>query len=330
MNRWMPLLIVGLALWMGCKPADPVARGEGFVAGRAWSAELAAAPDSLDAEGDLARLGDSLQVWAAKLAPSGEGSAIAGVNAQAGSRSGSMDRATYDLLMRCFRYKKDSDGAIDFLAGPLRSVWGLQEADPALDRPEPTPAQIDTALTLVRDGGIFVVDLGVLLSLKGMSIDLDPLLEGVLCDHAARWLHARGYPDLRLSVGGATRCAGMGPGREPWTVELADGKGGPALASLEPGARSLATLNTLSRAVVRDGRSVVGVIDPRTGLPGGVFEAVWVLAPDAERAQVWAQALWLDGEEALPRMEAQGGLAAAWLDAAGELHRSGDFPETRP
>lgn len=331
MKRWMPLLLAGLVLWTACKPADRTRRLEGRVAGRAWSAELATVPEGRDADSDLAALGDSLRDWAARLAPEGEGSGIAAVNALAGSRSGSMDRATYDLLMRCFRYKKDSEGAVDFLAGPLHRIWGLRDADwsaphPSLDRPWPADAAIDTALALVQDGGTFVVDLGVLLSLKGMEIDLEPVLEGVLTDHAARWLHGLGYPDLRVRIGDAARCAGEGPGRAAWSLELRSGDDGEPLGVFEPGARALVRMDAGHRALSLDGRSVGGAIDPRTGRPGGAVAAAWALAPDAERAEVWARTLWLDGEAALPLIEAQGGVAAAWLDTAGELHYLGDFP----
>jgi thiamine biosynthesis lipoprotein ApbE len=333
MNAWtcLPLtLLLALTCSLGCRRADPLESAGGRLPGRSWSVELAAVPEGRSAAGDLAQLPDSLAAWWNLLAPEGEGGEIAGVNALAGSRSGSMSRRTYDLLMRCFRHKKDTEGAVDFLAGPLHRLWGLRDgagpdAAPA-GRPWPGEAEIDSALALVTEGGTFVVDLGVLLSVKGMEIDLEPLVEGVLADRLHALLRSWSYLDYRLQVGGVQRSAGHAPGRTAWSLALLDGGGGGEAGRVEPGERALATLDAGQRSRSLGGRTHSGVIDPRSGRPVPARPAVWVLAPDGEKAQVWARSLWLDGEEALPRLAAQNGVAAAWLDESGQMRTAGDFP----
>jgi hypothetical protein len=69
-----------------------------------------------------------------------------------------------------------------------------------------------------------------------------------------------------------------------------------------------------------DGRPVHHLIDPSTGAPGGAgLAAVTVAFPDPAWAEVWSKALFLEGASGIADAARRRGLAAWWVDEAGEL-----------
>jgi thiamine biosynthesis lipoprotein ApbE len=195
----------------------------------------------------------------------------------------------------------------------LRS--GPAAASPALPGPWPSPAALDSALALARDGGAYFVDLGVLLRSPGMAIDLDPLLDGVLADRAADSLRALGQTGLRLRVGKVWRDDGIG---KPWELPLVDPLTRGELGRVELAGRSLALADLTTPALTLEGRPVAELVDPRSGLPAGGADvgvtAAWALADSGEKARAWANTLALLGpEEGLPLLATAPGVEGAVL-----------------
>ena len=289
MSRLGTLLLCTLYL-VGCAGPERTAELEGWIEGREFSIRILSPPQDKPVEEDLAaaraRMGELLQL----LAVEGPGSEIAQVNALAGLRSGTMSRATYDLLMRCFKYKRESGESFDFLCGPLYRLWGYREAEfaaaspegrspiPRVNRAAPEQAAIDSVLALVNQGGTFVVDLGVLLSQKGMEIDLEQVLEGYVLDQSKSFLVQRGYMNLELRLGGSTRVLGQGPDGGFWSVDLADPRNPEErLGRLKLRDRALGRAAVDQRRIALNDLEVNHLIDPATGRPGGRTLAVWVL-----------------------------------------------------
>lgn len=262
------------------------------VAGRPLAVQILGAEDSKaagEAISGLVPLGD--EAFAA-LSSSGT-SDFAGVNTLAGSRSGSLSQQNYDLLMRCFGYKKDTDEGFEFLIGPLRQAWGLGSTPRV-----PTQAEIDTARVLVREGGTFVVDKGVLLSRAGMAIDLHHVATGAVADRLALVLRGQGYNDFLLNLGHVSVAGAEGPEGGYFVMPLTN--------PLEP-SRALGNfkLRNLSLAVARvtdeqfeaGGVTYHGHLDPATGMPARGLLAVAVVCREAERADALASGLFVLGAE---------------------------------
>lgn len=246
-----------------------------------------------DAAADLEAARAMLERHWAQLGRGLEASEIAQVNALAGQRSGRMGRLTYDAVLRGLQWKDRTQDAVDLLAGPLRR-WL------AAGRELPAP---DSVMALVRDGGAYFVDLGVLLRTPGMELDLDPLADGLLADRALDTLRARGHKGVSVRVGGVWR---TGPTD---SLRLAASADTPA-ATLR--GRALALAGTESVAV-----------DPRSGTPPPAGRRVRVLAPTAEEARVWADALVLLGREGLARLAERPGVDAELVDGEEHIHTPG-------
>jgi thiamine biosynthesis lipoprotein len=228
----------------------------------------------------------------ASLAGSGS-SDFAGVNALAGSRSGSLSQQNYDLLMRCFSYKKDTDEGFEFLIGPLRQAWGLP-GNPRL----PGQAEIDTARVLVREGGTFVVDKGVLLSRTGMAIDLHHVATGAVADRLAQVLRTGGHKDFLLRLGHVAVSGEQGPDGGYFTLPLDHpSESGRVLGSFKLRNLCLAVASVADEAFEIDGTAYHGHLDPGTGLPARGLLAVAVVCREGERADALASGLFVLGAE---------------------------------
>jgi FAD:protein FMN transferase len=108
-----------------------------------------------------------------------------------------------------------------------------------------------------------------------------------------------------------------------WSIGIEDpaGLGTPvATVELEPD-QSIATSSVrIGRWSAPDGRAVHHLIDPVTGEPGGAgLRAVTVAWADPAWAEVWTKALFLEGSRGIAMAARRRGLAAWWIDDAGEL-----------
>lgn len=148
---------------------------------------------------------------------------------------------------------------------------------------------------------------------------------------ALRWAVRRaasildGAP-LLLDAGGDIASRGVPVGlTEPagWSIAIEDpaDAGAPvAVVELLPDQAIATSSVRIGRWSTPDGRSVHHLIDPVTGEPGGAgLRAVTVAGPDPAWAEVWSKALFLEGVRGIAAVARRRGLAAWWIDDAGEL-----------
>lgn len=299
----LPALLLTLLALLAASPAARCADPTAWT-GRVgeWPVELsvAQANPARDLQADLAAAGSLLERHWRQVRREGEGSEIAQVNALAGQRSGRLSRPNYDAILRSLQWKDKTQGSVDLLSGPLQRWAAGGGASPAPD----------SVLALVRDGGAYFVDLGVLLRTPGMELDLDPLADGLLADRVLDSLRARGHKGLRVRVGGLVRSS---PGAGAWENPLERPATFRGLDRLELEGRALAV------------QAAEDLLDPRSGLPAPAGR-VWVLAGSAEEARVWARALAVLGARTgLELLAAQPGVAAA-VEAKGVWSATPGFP----
>ncbi|MFA7330920.1 MAG: FAD:protein FMN transferase [Candidatus Delongbacteria bacterium] len=270
----------------------------------AWEARLRVEQPNpaRDLAADLAATGAMLERHWSQLRREGAGSEITQVNVLAGQRSGRLSRPNYDAVLRSLQWKDKTRGAVDLLAGPLRR-W--QAAGGVLPAP-------DSVLALVRDGGAYFVELGVLLRTPGMELDLDPIADGLLADRALDSLRARGHRGVSVGLGSV------------WRVTPGD-----SIRILDDGSAASGAGPWLAGRAWASRPAGGAQLDPRTGRPVESGFRAAVLAPTAEEAAVWATALSLLGWEGLellndlPKVDA----ALAGPGPAGpELRRTAGFP----
>ncbi|MCA9782455.1 MAG: FAD:protein FMN transferase [Candidatus Delongbacteria bacterium] len=263
------------------------------VAGYGLTIQVLGAEDNAAANQALAEL-ESVAAEGFKGLSSTGDSDFAAINSLAGSRSGSMSQQNYDLLMRCFGYKKDTDEAFDFLIGPLRRAWGLGGTPR-----QPSEAELDSARTLVREGGTFVVDKGVLLSRAGMAIDLHEVQCGAIADRLALSVRGDGYNDFLLQLGSVSVAGAEGPDGGYFSVPFANPEDPSGqLGTFRLRNLSLAVASINDEAFELNGTRFHGHLDPATGKPAFGVLAVAVVCRQAERADALASGLFVMGAEA--------------------------------
>ncbi len=141
--------------------------------------------------------------------------------------------------------------------------------------------------------------------LLGGAIDLGGIVKGWTVDLAAEHL-AQSFEHLLVNAGGDMRAVGSDSGGSGWLVEIDT----PSGASLWSGriSAALATSTTRKRRwKTSTGESAHHLIDPRSGLPA---DSGWiqtsVRAETCVRAECWAKAAIVGGDEAISSAAAHG------------------------
>jgi thiamine biosynthesis lipoprotein len=151
---------------------------------------------------------------------------------------------------------------------------------------------------VVPDPNARLVIEGNSVRLREGGLDLGGIVKGWTVDLGVELLASR-YPNTFLNAGGDIRCCGADDGGDGWLIAIDNGTGeGTVWEGNLHGA--VATSSTRKRRWRTDsGKFAHHLIDPRTGLPAdSPFEQVTTWAPDCWRAETWAKAVLIGGEEA--------------------------------
>ncbi len=230
---------------------------------------------------------DEVLLWHERLTPFEPGSAIARLNASAGSAGVAIDGETMAFLVRVQELARATGGLFDPTVGPLMRAWGFR-GDP------PDPAQ---AARLPVGIEHLELDAGrgrARLAAEGMALDAGAVGKGWALDRAAEVLREAGVSRALLHGGTSSVLALPGAGA-PWRIGLGErgewpdvllgaGESG-ALGVSEPGGRK-----------VEFGGEMLGhVLDPRTKRPAEGARFAAVLAPTAVEADAWSTAALVAG-----------------------------------
>ncbi len=138
------------------------------------------------------------------------------------------------------------------------------------------------------------------------GLDLGGIVKGWTVDCAVDHLRAR-YPDVMLNAGGDLRAEGHEEGTDGWRLAVERPFGGSDLwEGTMTGAMATST-TARRRWTTSTGGLAHHLIDPRTGVPAeSAYLQVTAWAPECWRAECWAKAVLIGGEEAREMAEAAG------------------------
>jgi thiamine biosynthesis lipoprotein len=138
------------------------------------------------------------------------------------------------------------------------------------------------------------------------ALDLGGIVKGWTVDLGIAALRAR-YPDICINAGGDLRCEGAEEGADGWQMAIA-GTDGDSVVWEGPMRGALATSTTRRRRwATNSGGEAHHLIDPRTGLPAvSPFVQVSAWAKETWRAECWAKAVLIGGDEAVRAAEREG------------------------
>ena len=158
----------------------------------------------------------------------------------------------------------------------------------------------------------------------GMRIDLGGFAKGHAVDNAAALLVRRGIRHAMVSAGGDSRVVGDRRGR-PWMIGVRHPRRAESevVAMLPLEDASISTSGDYERCFDEGGTRFHHLIDPATGeSPQGVH-SVTVIADDGLTSEALSKAVFVLGAgRGLALVEAQRGVDAIVVDAAGALHFS--------
>jgi thiamine biosynthesis lipoprotein len=158
-----------------------------------------------------------------------------------------------------------------------------------------------------------------------LGLDLSGIAKGYAVDAIAEHLLEMGVANFLVEIGGEFRAKGVSSRGETWIVEvenpLPHSSGRPALVTL--GDVAIATSGPYRNFVVREGKRLSHVVDPRSGAPvASELISVSVIAPSAMQADGWATALLVAGSDAGWEIAKREQLAAFFLSGRdGEWRR---------
>lgn len=198
-----------------------------------------------------------------------------------------------DIFNRGMDFYEETDGALDFAAGPVFSLWGFDfnlnpDAFPSEEKVEETVASC----------GLKTMERGVVLK-EGFGpqrLNYNAIAQGYTCDLIAEFLHRFGVKDMLVDIG-EIYCEGLNPDRKPWTLGVDEpydgndelGKDVCAYWTSEGRACGVVTSGNYRKFTVRDGKKYSHTIDPRTGYPvqHNLLSAT-VVAPTSAAADAYA------------------------------------------
>ncbi len=221
----------------------------------------------------------------AALTP-GENNQLEKIAGGAGRESVPVDTSVYSMLMRALQLNDLTAEAFDLRYGPLLDAW-LATGKPA----KPAQAEIDTALSLIKTGGMFVAGKSILLSKPNMKFDARGFVDAWAIDRAVEKLNQKGFKAFEIRSPYAVRIVGMPVNEHSRSVKLVDPQlGDSVFATVQMAQGGLAYLPAQQRAA--NGYRLV--VDPRTGeLASGASVA---MAKDCATAFALAYAISVDGD----------------------------------
>lgn len=200
---------------------------------------------------------------------------------------------TLEVLQVALEVAAASGGAFDPTLGRLVRLWGFADGHPRL----PEPAEIEAAIGGPGLAGLEVD--GRLVSQKSAKdlLDLGGIAKGYAIDRAIEVLAAAGVRHAAVNAGGDMRLLGERSGR-PWKIGIQHPRqAGEVLGILELGNQAVVTSGDYERAFEQNGVHYHHILDPRTGYPADLCQAVTVVADRTVFADALATAVFVLGPE---------------------------------
>ncbi len=201
-----------------------------------------------------------------------------------------------DLLDRCLRYARETEGAFDITVGALVSAWGFYKGDGVMPWPW-------TLWRARRNSGYRHLELNRherTVRFRRSSLLLDPggIGKGYAVDRAVAALRARGIEAALVSSGGSSVFAlGAPPDGGGWSLDLRGPRSdGRPVATVTLRDEALSASGSYESFFEKGGKRYGHIIDPRSGRPAAGVAAVSVIAPLAIDTEAWSTALLVNGE----------------------------------
>lgn len=278
-----------------------------------WSEDSSVGQAAIDAVMDEMHRIDRL------MSPYKENSELSLINREAANGPVRVGDEMMRLLNSAQHFSKLSDGAFDITFASVGRLFDYRE------RIRPSDAQLALARAAIgyRNLQLDLKAGTVQFGKPGMCIDLGGFAKGYAVDNATRLLRERGIAHANVSAGGDSRVIGDRRGR-PWMIGVRDPQRADKIIAMLPLVdTSISTSGDYERYFDEDGVRYHHLIDPATGKSPDGVRSVTILAADGLTSEAYSKMVFVLGlERGLQLIDAQQGIDAVIVDAAGKLHYS--------
>ncbi len=299
---------------------DGLLRFNGRTMGTTWSVAVADGQAGLSDAALKAAIQQRLDQVEAAMSTYLPTSDVSRFNAHAGTDWFAVRPETAAVVDRAQHISALTGGAFDITVYPLVCLWGFG--------PEPAPGEPPAASALAAAlRRVNYRDLEVQLSFPALrkkrpelAIDLSGIAKGYASEEVARVIEQHGCIHSMIAVGGEIRVRGGRPGHRTWRIgiERPDSAGPNVDRVLELTDSALSTSGDYRNFFDHDRQRYSHLLDPRTGRPvSSALSSVSVVDPDSARADAFATALMVMGEDAGGTWAREHGLACIFFSREG-------------
>ncbi|SFK63832.1 thiamine biosynthesis lipoprotein [Marinilactibacillus piezotolerans] len=198
-----------------------------------------------------------------------EHSMIKAINEAAGQEPVPVSDDLFALIKSALTYSEKTEGSFDLTIGPITDLWRIGFPDARV----PSPAEIDTALSLVDYKKVELNEENqtVYLSEEGMKIDLGAIAKGFITDETVKVLTENDVETAVIDLGGNIFVMGSSPRdvNEDWQVGIQDPfeERGEIIGFIPLSNQSMVTSGVYERFLEVDGKKYHHLMNPETGYP---------------------------------------------------------------
>jgi thiamine biosynthesis lipoprotein len=224
-------------------------------------------------------------------------SPLSRLNREAADGPVAVEPELLDVLDRCLRWSRDSEGAFDVTVGPLMKAWGFFRDEGRVPS-EPELARVLEGVgfrhvLLDRRSGTVRFDR------PDVELDLGGIGKGYAVDRVVALLRRRGVGSALVNLGGSSLYGlGAPPGGSAWAVGIQDPTDpGKTALTVELRDRALSVSGGYARFFEEKGVTYAHILDPRTGRPVQGVLSVAILSASATDGDALDNVLFVQGLE---------------------------------
>lgn len=227
-------------------------------------------------------------------------SEIQQINNMAGVDYVKVSDETYNMINKSIYYCELSDGDFDITIAPIMHLWNIMYGGENI----PSDQEISDILELVDYKNVLLDDenKSVMLSKKGMKIDLGAVAKGYACDLAREIYSEYGLQGSMLSMGGSNVLT-MGYPRDDkryFSVGIRDPRGNnnDLIGILNITDKNICSSGDYERYFEKDGVRYHHIFDPSTGKPAQTdLISVTVITENAFYSEYLSTSLFIKGKD---------------------------------
>ncbi len=223
-------------------------------------------------------------------------SVVSEINTKAGIAPVKVNSELFNLIERCIRVSRLTEGAFDITWATLNGLWKFDGSMTVI----PSEEDIVKKVSICGFSNIILnsEDLTVFLKNPGMKIGFGAIGKGYAANKGMQAMKKHKITGGIVIAGGDLITWGKPENSEHWVIGIADPENpDKALAWLNVDEMAVVTSGNYEKFVIIDGKRYSHILDPRTGYPVSGLKSVTIICPDAELADALATAVFVMGKD---------------------------------